>query len=386
MPVTINADLVDDSDILANERVIDMDNEISMLEPEFTQFTTILNRVSSKPATSSKVEWLEDQLFPRLSALSASITAASATMPVTTGEGPYFRLGDVVRIPVSGEAVAVSAAPATDVVGITRSIGSVAAATAASLAELVIIGNAAAQGASLGVRKVTERVAAYNYTQIFRHPYGFTRTLTQSKLYGGSEPMKERKKKAIEHKRALESANFFGPRDLDTGGTEPKGYMGGLIEYISTLIKDPSGAMDKAEFETFMTAWLHRAKTPLLFVSPTVASIISGYARDNWVRSKQPDTTWGNVIDAYVSGAFGFEVPVVVKREWHEFATTSSQYGSIAFGVDMAHVQARPMQTTQLLLNRQGNSEDQVVEEYLTETTLQVEQEKHHLYIENATS
>ena len=40
--------------------------------------------------------------------------------------------------------------------------------------DLVIIGNVSAQGATLGVRKVTKRVAQYNYTQIFRHPFGFT--------------------------------------------------------------------------------------------------------------------------------------------------------------------------------------------------------------------
>ena len=89
-------------------------------------------------------------------------------MAVASGEGAFFRLGDIVRVATTGEAVAVSAAPATDTVGILRTWGTAASASAASGVDLVIIGNVSAQGGTLGVRKVTKRVAAYNYCQIFR--------------------------------------------------------------------------------------------------------------------------------------------------------------------------------------------------------------------------
>lgn len=388
MAVTINADLVDDSDILSNERVVDMDNEIAMLDTDVSQFTTMLMRVASKPAFSSKVEWLEDQLFPRLSALAASATSAAGTISVTSGHGPYFRAGDVIRVASTGEALAVSAAPSSDTVGVTRSIGSVAAASAASGVELIIIGNASAQGATLGKRAVTERVAAYNYTQIFRHPYGFTETLVASKLYGGNEPFKERKKKAIEHKRAIEYSLFYGARDLDTGGSEPKGYMGGLFEFISTNVKDPSGTMDKTEFESYMTAGLSKGRQDqkVLFCAPKIAEVISGFARDNWVRSAPNDRVWGAKVSAFISGSFGSEIPVVVKRDWNDVANNAAGVlGGAAFLVDMGSVQYRPLRATRLLLNRQGTSEDSQIEEYLTECTLQVEQEQHHLLIRNVT-
>lgn len=392
MAVTINSGLVDDTDILANERVVDMDNEIAMLDKDLSQFTTLLMKLRSKPAFSSKVEWLEDQLFPRLSALAASATSAAGTISVTTGEGTYFRLGDVVRVATTGEALAVSAAPSSDTVGVIRSVGATAAASAASGAELVIIGNAAAQGASLGTRAVTERVAQYNYTQIFRHPYGFTNTLTASKLYGGPEPQKERAKKAIEHKRAIEYSLFWGAREHDANGVggsdnEPTQYMGGLYEYISTNIDDPSGQMTAAEFEGFMRDHLSKgSNNKILFASPLVASILSGFPRDNWTRSGPNDKVWGVSVDAFVSGSYGFRLPVIVKRDWNDFGSANSQFGSWAFTVDMDSVMFRPLRSTRLLLNRQGNSEDQTVEEYLSEVSLQVEQERHHGYIKNATS
>lgn len=394
MATSINKGVVDDQDVLSNERVVDMEDQIAMLHDDTTQFVTALQRVASKEAHSSKIEWLEDQLFPRLSTLAASATSGAGTISVASGTGAYFRQGDIVRVATTGEALGVSAAPSTDTVGVVRSVGATAAASAASGVDLVIIGNASAQGASLGVRAVTKRVAAYNYTQIFRHPYGFTNTLTASELYGGNEPMKERAKKAIEHKRAIEHSLFWGARDFYSTGlggadTEPTTTMGGLFEYISTNVKDPSGAMDKAEFETFMTAGLqYGSRDKLLFASPLVAAIISGYARDNWVRSRPSDTKWGIAVDGAISGAFGFEVPVVVKRDWGEFQSTSSQYASWAFLVDMGSVKLRPLRgrNTKLLLNRQGNSEDQTVEEYLTETSFEVQQESKHEIIKNATS
>jgi hypothetical protein len=269
---------------------------------------------------------------------------------------------------------------------VTRSIGSVAAATSASGAELVIIGNASLQGASTPTAKVTERTAAYNYTQIFRLSYSFTRSLTQSNLYTGGEPNYERKKKGVEHKRQLESALFFGARDLDTGGSEPQGFMGGLVEFLSTNLHDPSGTLSSTELDTYLqTDFQYGSSNKVLFASPTVARVISTYARDNWTRATPQNTVWGVKVDGLVSGAYGYEVPVFVKREWGEFSTASSQYGGWAFVVDMDKVRLRPLQNTVLLRNRQDNGQDRVTEEYLTETSFEIHNEATHAIIKNVT-
>lgn len=387
MAVTlVTANPVDDQDILSNERVIDMSEIIGQLETEYTQFDTMLRKLSSKKATSSKVEWLEDRLFPRLTTLAASATSAATSVSVATDTGAYFVVGDLVRVASTGEGLEVTGVTA-DAIGVTRSVGGVAAATAASGVDLVIVGNASAQGATLPTPKVVKRVAQYNYTQIFRLSYSFTRTLTQSNLYTSGEPMYERRKKAIEHKRQLESALFFGARDLDTSGSEPQGFMGGLVEYISTNIHDPSGAMTSTELDTFLqTDFQYGSTNRVLFVAPTIARIISTYARDNWVRATPENSLWGVKIDGVVSGAYGYQVPVVVKREWGEFSTANSQYGSWAFVVDMESIRRRPLQETILLRNRQANDADRVTEEYLTEVSMEVRNEAKHAIIKNATS
>ncbi len=203
MALATNTGLVDDQDILQNERVIDMDPVISMLDPDESQFTTILMKVARGTATSTKVEWLEDQLFPRLSSVASGGATDSATVVVATGEGVYFRAGDIVRNAHTGVAFRVVSV-ATDTITPSAAIGAPAFAAPAASDQLLIVGNASAQGATLGTRKMTKRVAQYNYTMIQRNPYGFTRSLMASTLYGGPVPMKERKKKAVEHKRAIE--------------------------------------------------------------------------------------------------------------------------------------------------------------------------------------
>jgi len=384
MPITINEGLVDDSDILSNERVIDMSDVIDTLESDFTQFSTALMKVRSKPANSSKVEWLEDRLFPRKSALAASATSAATAITVTTGEGVYFIVGDLVRNTLTGEAYEVTGVT-TDSVGVTRSIGTVAAVTSASAnAELVIVGNAALQGARAPTAKVVERTAAFNYTQIQRNFYSFTRTLTQSGLYTAGEPMYERKKKLVEHKRALEATYFLGARELDTGGTEPQGFCGGAIEFISTNIHDATGTMAASSFEGFLESDLQFGSVnKVMYAAPRVSRVLSSYPLTAWTRATPQNTIWGVHVDGFVSGAFGYEVPVFVKREWGEFSKgTASQMGSKAFIIDMDAVRWRPLQSTVLLRNRQDNDADRVSEEYLTEASLEFQHEsKHSIFI-----
>lgn len=58
MAVPTLSGLVDDQDILANERVIDMDPVIAMLDPDTSQFITMLMRVARVSIESTKSEWL----------------------------------------------------------------------------------------------------------------------------------------------------------------------------------------------------------------------------------------------------------------------------------------------------------------------------------------
>ncbi len=297
---------------------------------------------------------------------------------MTTGTGAYFRSGDLVRNSKTGVAVKI-ASIAGDVLTPGAAIGRVAFSAHTAADQLLIIGNASAQGATLGTRLITKRVAQYNYTQIQRNPYGFTRSLMASKLYGGPEPMKERKKKAVEHKRAIEYSLFWGVRSLDLSGAQPVGTSGGLFEYVTTNVQNAAGALTKTLLDTYMRGFLqHGSDNGVLFVSPVTAQAISGFLRDAYEPATTDTKLWGASVNGFISGAYGTQVPLVVKRDWNDFSTASSQYGGWAFYVNMDNVELNTLRDTQLLSDRQANDADSLDEEYLTEFTLKVQHERTH--------
>jgi hypothetical protein len=378
-----------DFTILSNERVIDMDDVIAMLDPDTSQFTTMLMKVARGGAFSSKVQWLEDQLFPRLSAVGSGGYASqstSTTVPVSTGQGAYFRVNDMLRNARTGECLLVTAVSG-DNLTCNRALGSVAYAAGLSGDQLLIIGNSAPQGASLGTQLITQRVPQYNYTLIQRQPYGFTRTLMASKLYGGPEPNKERKKKAVEHKRAIEYTLFWGARSLNTTGSQPQGTAGGLFEFIATNVNNAAGSLTKTLLDTYMRNILQHGDgdNKVFFCSPVIALAISGFLRDAW----QPVTTdarlWGAKVDGFISGAYGFRVPVVVKRDWNDFSTSSTQYGGWGFVVDMENMEYTSLRDTALLQDRQAPDADAYDEEYLTEFSCKPKVEQTHGIIQGVT-
>jgi hypothetical protein len=208
-----------------------------------------------------------------------------------------------------------------------------------------------------------------------------------SRLYGGPEPMKERKKKGVEHKRAIEYTLFWGVRSLDTSGAHPVGTPGGLFEYIVTNVQNAAGALTKTLLDTYMRGFLQHQgeQNGVFFVSPVVAQAISGFLRDVWQPTTVDTRLWGAKVDGFISGAYGYKVPVIVKKDWNDFSTSNSQYGGWAFYVNMDNVQLNVLRDTELLKDRQANDADSYDEEYLTEFTVKVEQERTHGIITGVT-
>lgn len=389
---TVLTGVVSDNTILANQRVIDMSDRINLLESDAAPFTRFLNKLDKKPCFSQKAEWLADELIPRLTALAATAASADTTIGLTAGTGQYFRAGDVLRIATTGENVAVTAM-ATDTAGVTRGIGSQAAATAASGVDVVYVGNAAQEGATIGTLKQTKLTANYNYTQIQRHAYGATNTLAASQTYGGPDLKRERKKKLLEHLIAWEHTFFWGRRNLITSGTQPQGFAGGLSDYITTNVTSAgSNALTQTAFETFLrTAFRYGSRNKVMFCSPLIQSGLSSFPMGRLAPPDPDISKWGVSVRKYQSGA-GDEIEVVNMREWQDYQTALTQFGGWAFIVDMDDVRRRHLEyngvsrDTALLQDRQAPDEDSQKGEYLTEATLEIGNEKNHAVLKAVTA
>lgn len=377
MPTVLNG-LVDDQDIEQTQRVPDISETIAMLDPDVSQFTTMLMKVASKPAFNQRVQWFESQLMPRLSAVSGAQTDSDTSIEVTASTGQFFRPGDLCRNARTGEAFLVSSV-STDTLTTIRGQGRVAAAAMNDGDQILIVANAAAQGATLGTRKQVKKVNNYNFTQIVRNPFGFTNTLIASKLYAGNEPESEAKQKAVEHKRSIEYILFWGARGDTESDTATAGQAGGLFEFVQTNVKDVAGTLSKTLLDTYLRDLLqHGTRNKVLFASPVTAQALSGFLRDAWAPASVDAKLWGAKVNAFISGAYGYQIPVIVKNDWNDFSTTSSQYGGWSFLVDMDNVKLRPLRNTAFLPNRQANDADEKTHEYLWEGSFEVRQEMTH--------
>jgi hypothetical protein len=378
---------VDTEAILQDEKVVDMEDEFRLLQPDETQFMTILNKLPSKVAKAIKVNWLEDDYFPRQAQVEGSQTDSDTSLEVEAGQGLYFRAGDLVRNMRTGEMVEVSSI-ATDTLTVVRGIGSAPNAAMNDEDELLIVSNAAAQNADVGTLKVTTRTLGYNYSQIVRHPFGFSGTEVEIETYGPGDPMNEIAKKAVEHKRSLEALHWFGARDFTSNSPSSKGYMGGVAEYLTTNVFTSIGNLSRGVLDDKLRViFQNGSRNKAIFAAPVPGQALSGLMADNWVRAQPGQKLYGAKVSGFITGAFGDEVPVIIKREWGAFPTTSNQYGSWMVVLDFDFVKKRPFRNrgTKLLRNRQGNGIDGVTHEYLTELSMEVSVEAAHGILKGVT-
>lgn len=371
----LSVDLINQS-----QRVIDMDDKIAELEPNAAPLVVLLKKLRRVNAISPKVEWLENQLMPRYDVLSASATSAATAIPATNAA--YFRVGDVVRDTVTGEAMEVTGVSASGI-GVNRAIGAVSAASCASTDELFIVANVNAEGASLRTIKTVKPTNLSNYCEIVRTPLGVTGTEAASKLYGGPDRDRLQAAAGIEHMRDWEHISFFGAKKEDTTTSgAPKRFAGGMIEYISTNITSAGGTLTEATFQTFLrSGFRYGSDHKVLFASPLVIAALEGFARSNIKMSGSSDhaSTYGIQMSTYVSGQG--TVDIVKEKAWND----STTYKGYAFLVDMDAVEWHYLRDTKLLENRQANDADKLEDEYLTEACPVVKNEQKHALLKGVT-
>jgi len=380
MPVSVATGVQDTESGTAAEHVIDMAPDIAMLDPDTSQFITILQKLPSRVSTQVKVNWLEDQLFPNYTTLASSASSADTVLNVATGTGVYARTGDILFLEASGEKVLVVSV-STDAITVTRALGGVAAASAQTGTGVLVVGNASRQGADTGVLKATVRAVQFNYNQIFRMPWGFTGTEAEVELYGADDPERETAKKTIEHKRQLELALWLGARSFSSASNSSLGTMGGVKEYLATNVSTGFGAVSLTGIDVKLEAiYQHGSLNKVAFCGPIAARGLSNAFAANWVRARPDDNVYGAKVNAFLNGSYGASLPIIVKRDWGNYGSAGFGLKGAMFILDLDLLKRRPMRNrdTRILPNRQGNGEDRVVFDILTEMSFQLQQESAH--------
>lgn len=380
-----------DFTIAQAQRGIDMNPVIQQLQDDVNPLVTYMQKMKSRPATSQLVQWLEDDLVPILDTLAVSAALATGGTSTLIFTVNPFRVRDIVRLSTSGENVVVTGVTGVSA-GVNRAL-SVVGTTAAAGSDVIKIGNAAQEGATLGTLIQTKKIGQSNYCQIQRDPFGFTNTALASTMHGGPLDSNEKAKKFIEHRRQLEYTAFFGQRSYDTTGTQPVAYAGGAIDYIATNKTTSVTTLDVKSWETFLrTGFRYGSRNKVAFVSPLIHSALSNFPLSKLAPASATPvvTTWGTNVQTYTSGSGGGSVTIIEKRDWQDPQVASGNNtlspNGMAFLIDLENVTWRPLRDTRYLPDREGNDEDSGKNEYLTEGCVEFDLEKAHALMYGVTA
>jgi hypothetical protein len=203
----------------------------------------------------------------------------------------------------------------------------------------------------------------------------------------------EQAKKLVEHRSLLERNGFWGAKAFTTvnvNDPKPWGLAGGLYSFIQSNKRDANGPITADFVDDFLRAvYAHGSTDKVGYAHPIIGMAFSKFNRTGqgtyW--QAEPQNVHGVKVDGFISGAYGYKLPIIVKREWNAI-NEANKYGGCLFVVDNRNARRRPMRNrdTKLLTQRQGPGVDGEVNEYLTESTWQFSQESTHGLIYGVTS
>ncbi len=371
--------------VLSARRVISMTDKIFLLEPEAAPLYVLVSRLKKNSVYSYKHSWLEDVLNAVWTYLTSQVTTNTSTIKVGAAGADYaiVRPYDILRLTETGEQVLVTSVDTTNSkVKVTRSYGTTSKATqsagSASNNNVLVLGSAFKEGSAVTALQTvsTQTVERYNYTQIFRKSVELSKTLANSKLYGGSDRMYQRKKKGIELMKEFQNTFYWGEQKEDTSNSRHT--MAGIYYYLKNMSGQSSnvnGPLTETNLESFLrSVFRYGTKNRTMFCAPKVTSAISQIAQGR-LRLIPKDQTFGLHITQWQSphGTLNFVNDVVLEQE----------YAGYAFCLEMGTLTYLYLQDRDVKLNTniQNPGDDKYTDEYLAEISLQMENAEKSGYI-----
>jgi hypothetical protein len=362
--------------------VMDMKDTILLYQPTVTPFMTVTAKIKGKrKAFNRKFEWLEKDFKPRSIEDTAGIAADGVTLTVSATDGDKLAANDVIKNLRTGD-IALVTAESAGTVTIVRDIGGTGQVGNAG-DTWIILGSSYPDYSTIGSFVSITEYPNYNYTQIFRTPFGFTGRDLVTELYGGNDKMTETKWQGIEHKKSIEYSLLFGKRHViaASGSTHERTFTGGLEWAVKSNVWDVSGVtLGERAFDEFLEEGLRWGKggrqqggtaTKYLFCSSRWLTEINGWAK-NKLEYRVLDKSIGFTAKVYNSPHGDVMLlPDVLLDEYHP---------DMAFLVDVNHVDYAYLRQrdTKLLTGREANDLDGESYEYFSDVGLQVEFEQSH--------
>lgn len=239
-PLTVLAGSRGPENIIAERVKIDMADEIFSYSPNDYPFTVLTGKLrNTRRVENSQFYWMESDDYPRNIEVSATYAAGAATISVAAGDETRAAINYVYMNTRTREQFLVTGT-SSGTLTVTSNIGSYGSVAGAVGDVLEFQASINEDGADISAARTTKDVPQYNYTEILRRPIDFTRRGMKTALFGGKDPVVERKRAGIEFARDIEQRLFFGQRASITG-THLRTFTGGLDYWIKSNVVDVSG-------------------------------------------------------------------------------------------------------------------------------------------------
>lgn len=278
---------------------VDMSPTIQLIDPFDVGFLSYFGMSSlDKEATATQHRWMEDELRPLTSLLTADPLAGGVTINVTAGTGTYFRADDVVKI--EDELLLVTAV-AADALTVTRGFGGSVAAAHAIGSIIEIVGVALLEGdATPGVARTTVKVEKSNYTQIFEDVVEISATLEAVEQWAPGSEYARQLAKTMKTLMILLDKTFYHGKPGAGSSTVPRS-MAGVRHFITTNVTAAAGA---ALSETILLNALHAAydeggNPGTLFMTLLQKRFFNLFLGNTVRRTTLDETKAGAVVDFY---------------------------------------------------------------------------------------
>lgn len=368
----------------------------TLLEPNGNApLNALLAMGASESTNDPEYKNFRDELPDRTMTVNGAVASAvTTTITIDAGDENKFAIaGAIVVNSETGEVMHVTADTTATTLTVTRNIGGTTHQIADN-AQLFIAGFAAAEGADTPTAISFDATVASNYTQIFRMPFSVTNTLANTYLRTGSKEDESRTKALKLHMSDIERAMFFGYKHEANGSTaQPTRYTGGIVNSISTVIDiatdyasyggGAAGQMTEEGFDGLLisTVFKYGSGSKIAFVGDAVANQLQQIGKDRW-SPESVQGAYGVNLTRYTT--FAGDLMVHLHPQFRQIPAMANAMVIIDFP-DLCY-RYLENRDTQLLEDRQGNGEDAVKHEYLTECGLELKQDKTHTYIKGWTS
>jgi hypothetical protein len=268
---------------------------------------------------------------------------------------------------------------AGNVLSVARSIGAQAAAALVDDDAVWNLGPAQREGDTSRALLSTLEVEQSNRTQIVRTPFGTTNTQSATDLYDGNDFDYQARKAAITHMVKLERLALFGQQSQATVAGQPLRTLDGALEVIQTNRIDINGVLTESELDAACeVAFRYGGTDEMLMIAPgRVIQAVNNFHKEKMYTYGGEDT-YGVALSEYIS-PFG-RLRIAYHRQF-----VGDIYSGYAMILNMDKIVLRPLRGGRSagnlavrVTNIQANDEDARRDEYLTEFTLEFQNEKAH--------